>query len=49
MRRAFRLGWQAAQGGLDEQQAHIRVLNEKLNRQTTAAWWRGYHTQREDP
>jgi hypothetical protein len=46
MRRAFRLGWEAAERGLDSQQAHAQVQRERLNRMTTAAWWKGFETNR---
>jgi hypothetical protein len=45
MRRAFRLGWEAAEKGLGHEQAQRQVEPAKLNRVTGAAWWRGYRTQ----
>jgi hypothetical protein len=48
MRRAFRLGWEAAEDGLDEEQGYSRALTAKLNSRTIAAWWRGYRTQRNE-
>lgn len=48
MRRAFRLGWEAAAEGLDDGQARSRAAVEKLNRVTISAWWRGYRTQRDE-
>lgn len=45
MRRAFRLGWEAAERGLDSQQAHVQVQRERLNRMTTVAWWKGFDTK----
>jgi hypothetical protein len=48
MRRAFRMGWEAAERGLDlgEAQAVVVAEDSRLNRATRAGWWRGYHTQR---
>jgi hypothetical protein len=46
MRRAFRLGWDAAEQGLSGKQARQQIAGAKLNRMTTAAWWRGFDTQR---
>jgi hypothetical protein len=46
MQRAFRLGWEAAEDGLDDRGAQRRAEQAKLNRITTAAWWRGFRTQR---
>jgi hypothetical protein len=46
MRRAFRLGWEAAEQGLDMKRAQARAQAAKLNRQTHAAWWRGFNTMR---
>jgi hypothetical protein len=48
MRRAFRLGWEAAEDGLTSEQAHLRLAEGHLNRMTTAAWWRGFHNQRDE-
>jgi hypothetical protein len=48
MRRAFRLGWEAAERGSDEQQAASHAATARLNSQTLAAWWRGYRTQRKE-
>lgn len=45
MRQAFRRGWEAAEQGLDREQAQARVdESPRLNRMTTPAWWRGYDT-----
>jgi hypothetical protein len=47
MRRAFRIGWEAAERGLDCREAQKIVSeNPKLNRATRAGWWRGFYTQR---
>jgi hypothetical protein len=46
MRRAFRLGWEAAEKGLDHGQAQELAEAAKLNRVTGAAWRRGLRTQR---
>jgi hypothetical protein len=46
MHRAFRLGWEAAEEGLDDLLAQKRAEQSMLNRMTTRAWWRGYRTQR---
>jgi hypothetical protein len=46
MHRAFRLGWEAADDGLDEREAQERAERSMLNRMTTRAWWRGFRTQR---
>jgi hypothetical protein len=46
MRRAFRMGWEAAEDGLDCEQARLQVAAADLNRMTTPAWWRGFRTQR---
>jgi hypothetical protein len=46
MHRAFRLGWEAADDGLDEREAQERAGRSMLNRMTTRAWWRGFRTQR---
>jgi hypothetical protein len=46
MQRAFRLGWEAAEKGLDRQQAQKLVDRAKLNRVTIAGWWRGFDSQR---
>jgi hypothetical protein len=48
MRRAFRLGWKAAQAGMDDEQAQklIEDAKPKLNQVTTGGWWRGFRTQR---
>ncbi len=46
MRRAFRLGWEAAENGLDHDQAQKQARPAKLNRVTGAALRRGYLTQR---
>jgi hypothetical protein len=47
MRQAFRMGWEAAERGLDLREAQSTVAgNPKLNRATRAGWWRGYYTQR---
>lgn len=48
MRRAFRLGWDAAEQGVNDKQARQQVAAAKLNRMATIAWWRGFDTQRED-
>ena len=47
MRRAFRLGWAAAEQGVDREQARelVQAAEPTLNQQTTAAWWRGYNAQ----
>jgi hypothetical protein len=43
MRRAFRQGWDAAEQGMDREQAQTGVDGaRRLNRMTTAAWWRGF-------
>jgi hypothetical protein len=46
MQRAFRLGWEAAEKGLDDRRSQKFADDAKLNRITTAAWWRGFRTQR---
>jgi hypothetical protein len=47
MRQAFRRGWDAAEQGLDREQAQARVdESRRLNRMTTPAWWRGFDAQR---
>jgi hypothetical protein len=46
MARAFRLGWEAADDGLNERQAQERAERSRLNQMTTRAWWRGFRTQR---
>lgn len=46
MRRAFRLGWEAAEKGLDRKQAQKLAEGAKLNRVTSAGWWRGFDAQR---
>ncbi len=46
MRRAFRMGWEAAEEGLHLERAQARVQAASLNRVTIAAWWRGFHTMR---
>jgi hypothetical protein len=48
MQRAFRLGWEAAEEGLDGRQAQERIERSKLNQMTTRAWWRGFRTQRSE-
>lgn len=45
MRRAFRLGWEAAERGLDRAQAQAQVPRERLNQMTIAAWWKGFDTK----
>lgn len=45
MQRAFRLGWEAAEDNLSEDQAAQRIPAAKLNSQTRAAWWRGYRAR----
>jgi len=46
MQRAFRLGWEAAEKGLNRQQAQKLADGAKLNRITIAGWRRGFYTQR---
>jgi hypothetical protein len=46
MRRAFRLGWEAAEKGLGHEEAQKQAGPAKLNRVTGAAWRRGHRTQR---
>lgn len=46
MQRAFRMGWEAAEEGLDDRLAQKRAERSVLNRMTTRAWWRGFRTQR---
>jgi hypothetical protein len=46
MQRAFRLGWEAAEEGLDDCLAQKRAECSMLNRMTTRAWRRGFRTQR---
>jgi hypothetical protein len=46
MERAFRLGWEAAEDGLDDPHAQERAERSRLNQMTTRAWWRGFRTQR---
>jgi hypothetical protein len=46
MQRAFRLGWEAAEKGLNRQQAQKLADGAKLNRITIAGWRRGFDTQR---
>ena len=49
MRQAFRRSWDAAEQGLDREQAQARVdQSRRLNRMTTPAWWRGYDTCRNE-
>jgi len=50
MRRAFRLGWQAAKKGVAPEQARELIDSErpKLNKMTAAAWLRGFRTQRSE-
>lgn len=46
MQKAFRLGWEAAEQGLDREQAQIQVQaqGKRLNQMTTAAWWKDFDT-----
>lgn len=46
MRRAFRMGWEAADKGLNREQAQKLADTAKLNRVTAAGWWRGFNTRR---
>jgi hypothetical protein len=46
MRNAFRMGWEAAEKGLDRRQAQTLAEAAKFNRVTGAGWWRGFDTQR---
>jgi hypothetical protein len=46
MRRAFRLGWEAAERGINPRAAQKPAAEAKLNRATRAGWWRGFYTQR---
>lgn len=46
MRRAFRLGWETAEGGTSLREAQQRAGRATLNRATCAGWWRGFYTQR---
>jgi hypothetical protein len=48
MRRAFRMGWEAADKGADRQQAAKLTEGARLNRITLAGWWRGFNTQRDE-
>jgi hypothetical protein len=48
MRRVFRVGWEAAEEGVEPEQAQKLIENShpKLNQITTGGWWRGFRTQR---
>lgn len=46
MRRAFRMGWEAAERGINCREAQNLAAKAKLNRATGAGWWRGFYTQR---
>jgi len=46
MRRAFRLGWEAAERGVNPREAQKRAGGATLNRATRAGWWRGFYTKR---
>jgi hypothetical protein len=48
MRRAFRLGWEAAENGAKPEQAPklIEAERPKLNQATARGWLRGFRTQR---
>jgi hypothetical protein len=48
MRRAFRLGWETAELDLDRRQAQAWILGARLNRMTTAAWWKGFDAKRSE-
>lgn len=46
MRRAFRMGWEAAGRGINLREAQNRAGKAAPNRATRAGWWRGFYTQR---
>jgi hypothetical protein len=48
MRRAFRLGWEAAERGVEPEQVDelIEAERPKLNQVTARGWQRGFRTQR---
>lgn len=46
MRRAFRMGWEAAERGINLREAQERAGRATANRATRAGWWRGFYTQR---
>jgi hypothetical protein len=46
MRQAFRMGWEAAERGINRREAQDLAEIAKLNRAMGAGWWRGFYTQR---